>query len=542
MAEKPHAPGTGRTNTGPTGAEQKKADSLRENREGQTKPSVTLQKTTPEHGSSHPARVQGASADKPSAGERDRKAAVEDHAQPGQFGVHGVQTKRDWPCLTLAEVQSVLAHYPSAPSAPSAVRIVWHSMRPFSAAARVLVSPPDAVAEGDNRAHTFSQIAEHDVSLSQPEAAFILKRHHASLRTVAALEEEHAFMQHLAAKDVPVCLPVATRSGHTALAQGEWTYELFPPAPGQDDYRDVMSWKPYHSTAHARAAGQALGRLHLAASDYAAPSRGEGTVPAPQRQGTKTQAENASGKDDFSQGMAVPAGRPLTSSMNALGQSDLLPALRQWVKEQPGLAEQLAPHTWEDDVQAVLTPFHALLRPLLPHIRSCWGHGDWHGSNLFWQKPEETKTEARVSCILDFGMAERTCVPFDLAVAIERSMIDWLDLSRSHGVVAYAQLEAFLQGYHATHPLDAAEWAQLVAFLPLVHVEFAFSEVSYFGTLLQDHASADVAYTDYLLGHARWFAGPEGQALLDWLTRYAADVSPATDAPASSASEHRPHA
>jgi hypothetical protein len=28
-------------------------------------------------------------------------------------------------------------------------------------------------------------------------------------------------------------------------------------------------------------------------------------------------------------------------------------------------------------------------------------------------------------------------------------------------------------------------------------------------------ANADLAYDGYLLGHARWFAGPDGTALLD---------------------------
>ncbi len=113
-------------------------------------------------------------------------------------------------------------------------------------------------------------------------------------------------------------------------------------------------------------------------------------------------------------------------------------------------------------------------------------------------------------------MADRTCAVFDLAVALERSGVMWLDLA-GPDVVVYPQIQALLEGYQNVRPLSAAERALLVAFLPLVHVEFALSEVAYFGTLLKDAASAEVAYTEYLLGHARWFAGDEGRALLDWL-------------------------
>ncbi|OAG76068.1 putative homoserine kinase type II, PnuC-associated, THI-regulated branch [Acetobacter malorum] len=110
-----------------------------------------------------------------------------------------------------------------------------------------------------------------------------------------------------------------------------------------------------------------------------------------------------------------------------------------------------------------------------------------------------------MTSVLDFGMADRTCAVFDLAVALERSGVKWLDLP-SPGVVVYPQMQALLQGYQSVRPLSEAERALLVAFMPLVHVEFAFSEVAYFGALLKDAASAEVAYTEYLLDHARWFA------------------------------------
>jgi hypothetical protein len=52
--------------------------------------------------------------------------------------------------------------------------------------------------------------------------------------------------------------------------------------------------------------------------------------------------------------------------------------------------------------------------------------------------------------------------------------------------------------------------------LPVVHVEYALSEADYFTSVAVSTANADLAY-EYLIGHARWFGQPPGQALLGFL-------------------------
>ncbi|GBR55880.1 aminoglycoside phosphotransferase [Acetobacter senegalensis DSM 18889] len=395
-----------------------------------------------------------------------------------QFGVHGVQEKRDWPCLTLDEVSDVLAHFANMPPARD---VVWHSMRPFSAACVVqLAGEVSASAGGANAGGQGARVT-----------SCVLKRHARALRSATMLEQEHAFIRHLASKGLPVCPALALHNGHTALELGNWTYEVFLPAKGEDTYRDVMSWKPYFSTAQAHAAGAALAQLHKAAADYTAPERSA----------------------DVADKTAPVV--PLVSSMCVVGQADFTTALQQWVARQPGLVAALANRPWQQDVARDVLPFHEHLRPLLPGIKPAWGHGDWHPSNLFWHANTPVT-------VLDFGMADRTCAAFDVAVAIERAMVDWLSLpscgataQQARHLVVWDQLAAFVAGYQHIRPLSAAERAQVVAFLPLVHVEFALSETAYFGTLLQDEASAEVAYTEYLLGHARWFAqAQEGRELL----------------------------
>ena len=59
-------------------------------------------------------------------------------------------------------------------------------------------------------------------------------------------------------------------SGETAIESGEWTYEVHEAPPGIDLYEDAISWTPFRRVHHARSAGQALARLHLAAEGFEA--------------------------------------------------------------------------------------------------------------------------------------------------------------------------------------------------------------------------------------------------------------------------------
>lgn len=162
---------------------------------------------------------------------------------PPQFGVDGEQAERDWPLITHDEVAAVLARIDGA---GEPVRLTWHNPRQFAAA--VLVRMADG-------------------------RGLFVKRHHASLRDVAGLEEEHRFIAHLRERGVPVVDVLADRNGATAFASGEWTYEVHVLAPGVDSYRGVMSWQPFTHPSHAYAAGRALAELHRASAGYDAPAR-----------------------------------------------------------------------------------------------------------------------------------------------------------------------------------------------------------------------------------------------------------------------------
>ncbi|HEY6278032.1 MAG TPA: phosphotransferase, partial [Streptosporangiaceae bacterium] len=153
--------------------------------------------------------------------------------------------------------------------------------------------------------------------------------------------------------------------------------------------------------------------------------------------------------------------------------------------------------------------------PLLAALPSQWGHGDWHPSNLTW---DGSGPGAQVAMVIDFGLANRTFAVHDLAVALERSAFGWLDLADSGRAGAdLAAIDALLDGYQSVRPLAPAEAAALPEVLPVAHVEYALSEAEYFAAVVSAPALADLAYDGYLLGHARWFAGPDGAAALDHL-------------------------
>ncbi len=313
------------------------------------------------------------------------------------------------------------------------------------------------------------------------DATVFVKRHHVSVRSPAQLAAEHAFADHLRrwAQPVPAVLRLA--DGQSVLRRGDFCYEAHQVADGIDLYRDAVSWSPYASLGHAHAAGAALARLHLAAADFGLPARPPGV---------------------------------LMNSCQVITAVDPLATVSRLVAARPALAAYLAGRRWPTDFTGTLTPLIAPAAPRLAALRPQWGHGDWHPSNLTWSS---AAPDAQVAGIFDFGLANRTYAVHDLALALERAVVSWLDLPETGTARADLAAAAFiLDGYQTVRPLSGDEAAALPALLPVVHVEYALSEADYFTGVAVSAASADLAY-EYLIGHARWFGQPPGTALLEFL-------------------------
>lgn len=348
------------------------------------------------------------------------------------------------------------------PDAGAPTRISSTSPRPFSAA---------SVIEIDRR-------------------KVFVKRHARPVRDTKGLLEEHGFMTHLLAHGISVPRVLATDSGETAFEFGDWTYEVHGIPAGLDLYEEAISWTPFQSIEHARSAGQLLARMHSAAAHYDAPARNV---------------------------------RPLVDSFTIFASEKPADALETYLRARPALDHD--PQTRRDCAQALelLTPFHEQLKPLLPSLGSLWTHNDLHASNLFWS---DRSPNARATSVIDFGLANRTNAVYDISQAIERNMVDWLELMRDphagdHVTVCLDHIWALLDGYEGVRPLSPGETTALAPMVALAHAEFALTEADYFLGVLHSQKKARVATNDYLVRHAQWFGSPGRKKLLEPLCRWA---------------------
>lgn len=362
-------------------------------------------------------------------------------------GLAGDEIPADWPPLTAGEVDTLLRNYPAL-GAP--VRIDWHSPRPLSAACLV---------------ETITGVV-------------FVKRHHRSVRSTATLGEEHRLIAHLRDNDMPIPAVLRDAQDQTAVALGDWTYEVHERAAGTDLYREAISWSPLPNADHAHSTGRLLATLHDASEGYDADQRDT---------------------------------RILVARSELICSPDPIATLRSQLRARPGLANYLQGRDWPSELAEALAPWHAAAQARLAQQPRLWTHGDWHVSNLCWS---DDSANARITAVLDFGLAAANFALFDLATAIERNAIAWLALDSGIDAAHPDIARALIEGYRQQRPLDAADIHLLADLLPLVHVDFALSEVEYFNAITHSRASADVAYDTFLRGHAAWFGTPPGRSLL----------------------------
>lgn len=299
-----------------------------------------------------------------------------------------------------------------------------------------------------------------------------VKRHPLRVRDAATLGEEQAFIAHLRSCGLPAPEVLLAADGRGAIEQGGFVYEIHALAAGEDCYRDCPSWTPLTDLAHAHAAGHMLARLHDAAEEFSTPPRAAWMLVA---------------RDEF------------------LRAADPLAAIAALTPVRPALAGFLAQRDWRGALAPVVKR-QQRIQPLLAQQGRLWTHNDWHASNLFWRGDE-------VSAVLDFGLAAPSFGLYDLATAIERNAIAWLHLERGMDAVFPRTAQALIEGYAQVLPLRGDDLALLAELLPIVHVDFALSEIEYFHGVTASSADAELAWHTFLLGHAAWFDSAPGQAM-----------------------------
>lgn len=306
-----------------------------------------------------------------------------------------------------------------------------------------------------------------------------IKRHHHHVHDVEDLRVEHAFNRHLRSGGIQMPEILRTSDGDTVIEIGAYTYEVHEAVRGLDLYRDAPSWSPFHRVEHARAAGKALAAFHEAALGFDEPSRSSAL---------------------------------LRDSVEIITSIDPSLALQEWISARPALRMALRDRNLVGDFDAHLEAPLRRAAASLSVLSQQWTHGDWHASNLTWTS---SGADASVAEVFDLGLSNLTFAAHDLALGIERNGIDWLDLAEvgriSFDAVAIAEL---ISGYDRERPLSTLEKTALLATLPVVHVDYALSELDYFATIAQRPDDFNAAY-DYLIGHAAWFETNDGSALLE---------------------------
>jgi Ser/Thr protein kinase RdoA (MazF antagonist) len=304
------------------------------------------------------------------------------------------------------------------------------------------------------------------------------------VRSLDGLREEHAFLAHLRRGGAAVVEVLTDEEGRTAIADGEWTYEVHSVGEGEDVYREAISWSPFTQLGHAYAAGRALAALHEAAHGYVAAPR---------------------------------APRQLTAGFSVFAAADPVAAVGRYAAVRPALARDLSARAWREDVERWHLPYHQRLRPWLEELEPLWTHNDFHASNLLWRSASGPESAARVSTVLDFGLCDRSFAAHDLATAIERNAIEWLALdAKGEGAVHADAALALIDGYQQIRKLTPPERAALPDLLALCHADYALSEIDYFRGVTGSARNAELAYR-YFVDHPAWFASPAGVGLLDRL-------------------------
>lgn len=362
---------------------------------------------------------------------------------------HGLAGDQLEPDWPPLTVDEVVTVLARHPSLGTLRSIDWRSPRPLSAAALVTAT----------------------------EGRAFIKRHHRSVRDERTLAEEHRFSDAVRARGVPVPRILRGMDGESVIGTDQWVYEVQEPARGTDVYREAYSWSPIGGERHALEAGAMLARLHDAAIAFDAPQR----------------------STDI-----------LVARAELLSSDDPLDAIAAQWSMRPALAQYLADRDWRHEIDAAIAPWQARAAQASRAQAPLWTHGDWHVSNLYWSGDED---DATITDVLDFGLSARTFALFDLATAIERNAIAWLDIDKGH-IARHDLALALIRGYCAIRPLTPSDLVALADVLPLVHLDFALSEVEYFEGITRRREHADVAYYTFLIGHAGWFGGAEGQGFL----------------------------
>lgn len=312
---------------------------------------------------------------------------------------------------------------------------------------------------------------------------FFVKWRSAQTLGAEGLAAEHQLIRDLRGAGFPTPALIPTTKSDTALAWADGWVEVQACAEGEDRYAGRHTWQPFLSLGDAQAVGRSLARLHHLTGHFPAPAKVDRGCPA----ATPTLLSGP-----------FPGQAPSAWSPN--------PDVQAFLAARPN---------WQEGM-AVLEPGWNDVAAGLRDLPQMWIHGDPQANNHFFQGEE-------VAAVIDFHLATVAPSLLDLAIALDRNGLLWLEIMAGNAEAwDEPSLRGLLEGYG---PLTPAEANLLPRLLPLAQIDFALSLLTYYLTIERNEARAAWAWDVFVLGHAQWHVSAPGQRLRSGLTRWIREAS-----------------
>jgi hypothetical protein len=257
-----------------------------------------------------------------------------------------------------------------------------------------------------------------------------------------------------------------SQSGRTFEHREGFFTEVQHLAEGLDLYAGRHTWQPFLDPLHALSVGELARKLRSIseASAVALPS-------SPGVPGTSFQAARA-------------------------------PSIQEFLFSRKGLREFLSGRPkWKEELNGIESAMDQI-RPWAMTVPDTWVHSDLQANNFLFEQDQAVS-------VIDFHLAGRAPALFDLAVALDRNCLLWLDiLSGNDEAIDYAGIEGLISGYGR---LSIEESLALEHLLAVCQVDFAASLLEYYWHVEKNPDRATWSWEVYLVGHTNWYLSEPGQ-------------------------------
>lgn len=292
---------------------------------------------------------------------------------------------------------------------------------------------------------------------------FFVKRHSRVVRNPEDLSFEHQLSAYLSRMGLDSPMVILTVTGADTLASPDWVYEVFTPAQGEDRYRSHHTWSRGIGAQEAQAIGRCLADMHDRLRECAIPPR-------------KTRFQRV--------------------GWELAGAIDLRSTLEEDLQQRP----QLAGFLTKQDISAIAEAFEPHLHQanqLVGHERLLC-HGDPQGNNYFWN-------ESEIACVIDYHLAGAQPPLAELACAIDRNGLHWLEiLEGTDDAWSPDVVKGLINSYHTLRPLPKDSAEAFVALIALHRLDFAWSLLDYYITVERSELKASWTRDVFLQAHPNW--------------------------------------